>query len=287
MLKIRDFAEIAQVPTSTLRYYDEIGLFKPASVDPETGYRFYSIEQLLRLNRILALRDVGLDLAQIAVLLKEPVSTEALEGMLRLQQVKLEQQIQAEQEQLARIEARLNYLQTEGRKLADQVVLKAVKPFAVLASYTHVTGFFPNVAYTNTLLTLLSQHEIKPSGPILYLYHERAADTEDLDVEVAVPVERTAVRGLTLSAHLDGEITLRELPEVPKMASVLYQGSPLAIVEAYQALGAWIQAHGLTIGGPGRKVCLRWSGEFSDYLTEIQFPVEVATPDGAFTKGAE
>lgn len=284
MLKIRDFAEIAQVPPSTLRYYDEIGLFKPAHVDPETSYRFYSMDQLLRLNRILALRDLGLDLTQIAVLLQEQISTEALKGMLRRQQAKFEQQIQAEQEQLACIEAHLNYLQTEGRKLADQVVLKAVKPFAVLASYTHVTGFFPNVAYTNTLLTRLSQHGIQPSGPILYLYHESASDMEDLDVEVAVPVECPTVRGL---AHLDVEITFRELPEVPTMASVLYQGSPLAIVEAYQALGAWIQAHCFTISGPGRKVCLRWSGELSDYLTEIQFPVEVATPDGSFTKGAE
>jgi effector-binding domain-containing protein len=61
------------------------------------------------------------------------------------------------------------------------------------------------------------------------------------------------------------------------MASVIYHGSPHAIVEAYQTLGTWIEANGYTITGPCRKVCLRWSGEFSDYLTEIQFPVEMGS----------
>src|SRR4051794_30326216 len=98
MLKIRDFAGIAQVSTFTLRYYDEIGIFRPIQVDPATGYRFYSIDQLPRLNRILGLKDLGLDLTQIAQLLDEEISIEALQGMLRLKQAKLQQHIQAEQE---------------------------------------------------------------------------------------------------------------------------------------------------------------------------------------------
>ncbi len=275
MLKIRDFAEIAQVATSTLRYYDEIGIFKPIYVDPETGYRFYSIDQLLRLNRILALKDLGLELSQIELLLNEEVSTEALQGMLRLRQAKLQQQIQAEQEQLARIEARLNYLEGEGRKLADKVILKAVKPLTVLGSYTHVTGFLPNVSFANTFLALLKQHEIRPAGPIIYIYHESTSNTADLDVEVAVPVEREAASTFNLSALTGNQVALRELPETATMASFLYHGSPYALVEAYQALGTWIQAHGYPITGPSRKVCLRWSGELSNYLTEIQFPVEL------------
>lgn len=126
MIKIRDFAKIAQVSTSTLRYYDEIGMFKPAHVDPQTGYRFYAIDQLLRLNRILALKDLGLELTQIEILLDEEVSTEALQGRLRMRQVKLTQDIQAGQEQLARIEARLKYLELDRRKFAHEMVLKEV-----------------------------------------------------------------------------------------------------------------------------------------------------------------
>ncbi len=86
MLKIRDFARLAEVSMTTLRYYDEIGLLKPIQVDPETGYRFYTMDQLPHLHRILAFKELGLGLTQIAELLDEGVSPLALQGMLRLRQ---------------------------------------------------------------------------------------------------------------------------------------------------------------------------------------------------------
>ena len=52
MFRIGEFSQIAQVPTSQLRYYDEIGLLQPAQIDEWTNYRYYSITQLPRLNRI-------------------------------------------------------------------------------------------------------------------------------------------------------------------------------------------------------------------------------------------
>lgn len=131
------------------------------------------------------------------------------------------------------------------------------------------------MSYTNALLASLKQHEIRPSGPVLYLYHESASEIVDFDVEVAVPIEREVTRIFNISADWGERIAICELPGVSKMASVIYHGSPHAIVEGYQALGTWIGANGYTITGPCRKVSLRWSGEFSNYLTEIQFPVEM------------
>ncbi|GHO96943.1 MerR family transcriptional regulator [Reticulibacter mediterranei] len=269
MFKIREFAEIAQVPMSTLRYYDEIGVFKPAAVDPETGYRFYSIDQLLQINRILALKDLGLELAQIVQFLDEEVSGEALQGMLRLRQAKLQQHIQAEQEQLARIEARLKYIdQSEGRS-TPIVVLKAVNWYSIIAARTQVIGFEANRRYAEALLARIREREIKPTGPTLFLYHE--SGDVDFDVEVAVPVDPAQVRAL--GQGWDERVVVRELPDVSRMACTVYHGSPHAIVEAYQALGIWIQANGYHIAGPCRKLCLRWDGELNDYLTEIQYPV--------------
>ncbi|HTK05661.1 MAG TPA: MerR family DNA-binding transcriptional regulator, partial [Ktedonobacteraceae bacterium] len=57
LLKIGEFARVGQVSIVTLRHYDQYGLLKPNALDPETGYRYYSLEQLPRLNRILALKD--------------------------------------------------------------------------------------------------------------------------------------------------------------------------------------------------------------------------------------
>jgi DNA-binding transcriptional MerR regulator len=68
MLKIGEFSRLSQTPVSTLRYYDDIGLLKPVSVDGFTGYRYYSADQLPTLNRITELKDLGLSLAEIVQL---------------------------------------------------------------------------------------------------------------------------------------------------------------------------------------------------------------------------
>ena len=81
MLKIGDFSSLAQVSIKTLRYYDERGLLSPAHIDPETGYRYYSASQLSRLHRILALKDFGFSLEQIARCLEEKVTGEQMRGM--------------------------------------------------------------------------------------------------------------------------------------------------------------------------------------------------------------
>ena len=54
MFKIGEFSKFSQVTVKTLRYYDQIGLLKPAEIDRFTGYRYYSASQLPRLHRILA-----------------------------------------------------------------------------------------------------------------------------------------------------------------------------------------------------------------------------------------
>src|SRR4249919_3466947 len=113
MIRIGDFSKLSQVSIKTLRYYDEMGLFKPINVDRFTGYRYYSASQLPRLNRILALGDLGLSLDQIAQVLDEGVSPKQLRGMLRLKRTQLQQHIAGEQARLARVEARLNAIELE------------------------------------------------------------------------------------------------------------------------------------------------------------------------------
>src|SRR4051812_33802923 len=96
MLKISDFAKIGQVAMSAWRYYDEIGLLRPAHVDSSTGYRFYEIDQLSRLHRILALKEVGLDLTQIVQILDQEVSSETIQKMLRIKRSELHQHLREE-----------------------------------------------------------------------------------------------------------------------------------------------------------------------------------------------
>lgn len=73
MLKIGDFSRIARVSTRLLRWYDEVGLLKPARIEAETGYRWYHVGQLRVLNRILVLKELGLSLdVEMGYLLKAP-----------------------------------------------------------------------------------------------------------------------------------------------------------------------------------------------------------------------
>ena len=64
----------------TLRCYDDLGLPKPARVDPLTGYRHYTLGRLLRLHRRLVLRDLGVPLSQVGQLIEDDVSVEKLRG---------------------------------------------------------------------------------------------------------------------------------------------------------------------------------------------------------------
>lgn len=139
MIKIGAFSRISQVPTKTLRYYDEIGLLTPAHVDGFTGYRYYEVDQIVRLNKILALKDLGFALEQIARLLDDDLSVEQMQGMLKLKRAEIESSLAEERGRLARVEARLKAL-TEGTMADYEVVLKDTGPTRVAA----VRGVIPN-----------------------------------------------------------------------------------------------------------------------------------------------
>ena len=126
MFRIGDFSKLSQVSVKALRYYDELGLLKPVEVDRFTGYRFYSADQLPRLNRILALKDLGLSLEQIARLLERDLPPAQLRGILRLKQAEIEEHIEEERARLARVEARLRQIEEEGKMPTYEVVLKKV-----------------------------------------------------------------------------------------------------------------------------------------------------------------
>ena len=84
MFKIGEFSRLSRVSVRMLRHYDQLGLLTPAQTDRFSGYRYYTADQLPRLNRILALRDLGFSLEQIAGLLSEDLSPEQLLGMFKL-----------------------------------------------------------------------------------------------------------------------------------------------------------------------------------------------------------
>lgn len=69
LLAIGKMAKLSRISITTLRLYDEKGLLKPRYVDPDTGYRYYSIDQNARLDMIAYMRELGMSLAEIGQVL--------------------------------------------------------------------------------------------------------------------------------------------------------------------------------------------------------------------------
>jgi DNA-binding transcriptional MerR regulator len=126
MFSIGDFARHGRVSVRMLRHYDAIGLLRPAHVDPATGYRSYTAGQLSRLNRIVALKELGFTLEQVGSILDDKVSVEELRGMLRLRRAELQSRIAADAARLAQVEARLQIIEREGAMPNDDIQVKRI-----------------------------------------------------------------------------------------------------------------------------------------------------------------
>lgn len=114
MLRIGMFSRITQTSIGQLRYYDDIGLLKPAYIDPQTGYRYYELDQMNTLNRILNLKALGLALEDIAHLLYDTPAPEAIRRLLQQQKAQVELALRQGYEQLQRIEDHLDCLNQYG-----------------------------------------------------------------------------------------------------------------------------------------------------------------------------
>ena len=270
MFRIGDFSKLSQVSVKTLRYYDELDLLKPVEVDRFTGYRYYSADQLPRLNRILALKDLGLTLEEIGALLVDGLPAAQIRGILRLKQVEARERVEQERARLSRVEARLRQIEEEGKMPTYEVVVKRV-PAMRVASLRGIIPTYPQQAQLwDELEPSLAQNGVRPIGPCLTLYHDAEFKEHGVDAEVCEPIDANW-RG-------NDRIKVYDLPMIATVASVVYHGAFNALSQAYNALMQWIQTNGYRICGSTREIYLK-SGEppsqdDPSYVAEIQIPVE-------------
>ena len=239
MLKIGMFARVSQVSVKALRFYEKMGLLLPAKVDDFTGYRYYSIHQLPRLNRVLALKDLGLSLEQVRSVLQNDLSANEIRGMLRLRQAELEDQMQKMQEQLVRVAARLKQIEMEGKMPEYDVVLKTIDPILVAGRRIIVTE---NDDHPVGLPEAFSeayeyvQKNGKQAGPSIAVWYTPVDATVE-DVEAAFPLEQSIAETDRIKVH--------ELPS-EQVASVLHKVRMADFDLALEAILKWIEANGYT-----------------------------------------
>jgi DNA-binding transcriptional MerR regulator len=270
MFSIGEFARHGRVSVRMLRHYDAIGLIQPASVDPDTGYRFYQASQLDELNRVIALKDLGFTLQQVQAILEEKVTAAELRGMLKLRRAEIQALIEAETTRLARVEARLMTIEDEARVPADGVVIKRLAPVRV-AELTGVAAGYEPEAITPVIQPLyhdlwrrLCRAGITAAGPAV-AYYEEAGDGAVV-VHAAVPVATGPGEA--------GDVSLVDLAGVDSAAAIIHHGSMDDVLPTGQALARWIDANGYRSAGYAREVTLNWSPDPEQWVTELQQPID-------------
>lgn len=270
MLKIGEFARISQVSIKSLRYYDAIGLLRPARIDHESGYRFYEMDQLGDLARILALKDCGFALDEITELLKTRAASDIKE-MLSQRIVAQEQLVAEEQARLYRIRARLQQLERiDTPDAAFDVMLKQAEPLTLLGARRAVASTQEIGPFARFVWEQFERHGMLPVGPLVHLYYDVNADNEQIDLFVGAPVMMLPLE--------DTGLLCERLPGGDLLACIIYRGDYGEIGAGYEMLGRWLAASNYQASGPYRETYHRSPLHTDDpatYITEIQCPVRL------------
>lgn len=271
MFKISEFSKLSHVSIKTLRYYDQLDLLKPAHTDAQNGYRYYGSDQLVRLHRIMAFKDLGFTLEQIKQLLRDEVSPAEIRGMFRLKQAEVQSLVQSELERLIRIEARLAQIEREGEMPRHEVFVKKAESLRVVSirattSRAAIPGLFEEIDEH------LNRNGISAAVPHMVIWHSCLECESSINLEIACPVPPEFPQS--------GRFKTYVLPETT-VASVTHISRPDNESAVDVDLGYWIERNGYRICSehPSREIYLtpdRKGEPF--YVTESQMPIIAAGP---------
>jgi predicted transcriptional regulator YdeE/DNA-binding transcriptional MerR regulator len=280
MIKIGDFSKLAHVTVKTLHHYDQMGLLKPAHIDRFNGYRYYTLEQLPRLNRVLALKDLGFSLEEVRQMVGEELDAAELRGMLRLKQSELKRHLESEQARLERIENRLQEIERAGRLPASEVVLKPMDGMSALAARVVAADdrdlLRARLSLRETISSFAAECRLRLSGSWFALQDNLEYIDRNVEIKFAGVLQGDLPDGVSLPA---GPVEVWRMPPVERMACVIHSEGVDRISSAYTALYQWTQSNGYRPAGPCREVYLYETPEepsqnqLPDYF-EVQCPVE-------------
>jgi DNA-binding transcriptional MerR regulator len=271
MFTIGDFARHGRVSVRMLRHYDALGLLRPARTDPSTGYRSYTADQLSRLHRIIALKELGFSLREVGRLLAEDIGQAELRGMLRLRQAQLADEVAAAGARLARIGARLHVIESEGHMSTQDIVVKHL-PAVRTAGLTATARAFDPEAITPVIgplfeevCRLLDAAGVRPQGPAVAHYVQQAGEEGPVEVYALFPV----------AAEIPPSSGLRTftLPAVARAATLVHHGSLDNVLASEQLLGRWLETEDARPAGLTREVYLECAGPRETWVTELQLPL--------------
>ena len=268
-LKIGEFSQMMQVTVKTLRHYEQKGLLLPQEVDEWTGYRYYSVEQMQRLNTIRQLQNLGFSLNEIKELYEEESHTPSIE--------QLNEKIEETEFQLQQLVARrnqlLNWMNTHKEIKTMEKFSIQFLPEMIVASHREV---IPNYAALGTLCVEKIGPEMQrlgckcpQPGYCFTIEHNKEYRPTDIDIEYCEQVEDMGTDNAIIQfKHLDA---------VPKALCMKHVGPYERFHESFTEAFAYMEEQGYKMSGVLRTSYIdgAWNQEDPEqWLSVIQIPVE-------------
>lgn len=264
LLPIGRFSEICRLSIPALRHYDELGLLPPAAVDPDTGYRYYSVSQAADADRIRALRFLEMPLPEIrAILAGDPERTKAL---LETHRQRLVEQTERQRYAITLLESMMHeetpmtfevHVRETQQQLAASICGRAA--WAELGSFVG--------AALAEVFGVAGAQGVRFAGPPYAIYHSADTAEDEVDLEVGLPVvEPIEPAGRVVPATIPSGL----------VAVTVHAGRYEEVGPAYRALGEWVQEHGHETAGPPREVYVVGPDQVQDpgaLRTEIVWPI--------------
>lgn len=149
---ISEFAKLRDININSLRYYEKLGLLKPAYVDENTGYRYYSAEQLPLLNKIVLCVQLGIPLKEMATCMDA-------DGNLQSKQLLLMGR-DAAQKRMIEIQNNLKYIEASLTSMEENKLFAGVKGIYcrnIGERKIIVTGFYEEIQDIKEIVSEVSK----------------------------------------------------------------------------------------------------------------------------------
>jgi len=264
MLSIGQFSRACQVTIKTLRYYDKLGLVKPAYIDEQTGYRYYETDQVSQLLLIQRLKRYGFSLTEI-LQLQSIQDTDILRKKLIAQKQLLQQRLTETSSIVRELEQHLATLERTGNIMSYQnnyqITLQHREALPIL-SIRQRMGIDEFGYYYGKLFDQIVSRQLTMNGPLMAIYHDEEFHSDDNDTEVAAPIVQTDAATRILPGGLH--------------ATTIHIGAYASLPDAYGAVTRWISDNGYAIAGAPFEIYRKNHQDrlpVEQWETEIYFPI--------------
>ncbi|WP_242784586.1 MerR family transcriptional regulator [Bacillus cereus] len=265
---IGEMAKMHNIAESTLRYYDEKGIFHPSTVDSQTNYRYYTIDQFSLLDTIKFLRQLNIPLKEIKKYIDERNPAYALNLLEKQQEMMLKKQREIEYA-LAKMEHRIHLIKEATKAKAEQMVIKEIPQRKITA-----IAVAPNT--TDDMFEYYI-HSLQKNM--------RQMDDSLFSGDIGVTVAKKGLMQNEFQAYSSVFILLDYMPfevqtsdEIKEgmFACVYHHGPYEETDETYKKLMKYIDQEGYEISGDAIEIALiDWSvtEDPEEQVTEIQIPI--------------